>query len=190
MIKYEENIKGLTEAVNVDEVSNACLDSNGRQVCSSYRFTIRSDMPRDVTATLNNESNGFAYLSYALYDVTNDKWVELTDDKQLDLPLKGCSNTIEEIDNCFTMEETIKTYTDTATNSIFGMTTVDSLPVKKSVRVTGTTQVYDLVLFIKENNANQNADQGKQYSGTIIVDVYEGGLNGTITGCVGDDCKQ
>ena len=50
--------------------------------------------------------------------------------------------------------------------------------------------MYDLVLFIKETNENQNVDQGKQYSGTIIVDVYEGGLNGTITGCVGDHCKQ
>ena len=45
-----------------------------------------------------------------------------------------------------------------------------------------------VVLFIREINENQNIDQGKQYSGTIIIDVSTEDKNGAITGCVGDDC--
>ena len=65
---------------------------------------------------------------------------------------------------------------------------MDSVPTYNSQMVSGTTQVYDLVLFIKETNENQNIDQGQKYNGTIVVDVLEGGINGSITGCVGDDC--
>ena len=32
-----------------------------------------------------------------------------------------------------------------------------------------TEQVYDLVIFIDENNKDQNIDQGKKYEGTIYV---------------------
>lgn len=185
---YETNVKGLSAVEDVNTVGNACVDSNNRQVCSAYRFTIRSDIERTITATLNNEANGFTYLSYAVYNVTAGNWLTLTDDGDLDLPISTCSNSVEEIENCFNMEGTLKKYTDTSVNSIFGLTTVNSLPEKKTTTISGVTQVYDLVLFIKETNENQNVDQGKQYSGTIIVDVLEGGLNGTITGCVGDDC--
>lgn len=184
---YENNVKGLSAVEDVSTVGNACIDSNNRQVCSAYRFTIRSDIERTVTATLNNEANGFTYLSYAVYNVTAGTWVTLTDDGALDLPISSCSNTDENIENCSTIDGTIKTYADSSVNSIFGLTTSGALTTKKSVSISGTAQMYDLVLFIKETNENQNVDQGKQYSGTIIVDVLEGS-NGNITGCVGDDC--
>lgn len=185
---YENTVNKMNVVEDVTTVGNVCVDSNSRQVCSAYRFTIKSDVERTITATLNNEANGFTYLSYAVYNVSTGTWLTLTDDGDLDLPINACSNNNEELDNCFNMEGTLKKYTDTATNSIFGLTSVNSAPVKKSVAVSGVEQVYDLVLFIKETNQNQNVDQGKQYSGTIIVDVLEGSANGNITGCVGDDC--
>ena len=185
---YETNVKGLEAVEDVSTVGNTCIDSNSRQVCSAYRFTIRSDLERTVTATLNNEYNGFTYLSYAVYDVSKGAWMSLTDDGDYSLPLNACSNDNENLENCFNLEGTLKTYTDGAKNSIFGLTTVDSVPTYNSQMVSGTTQVYDLVLFIKETNENQNIDQGQKYNGTIVVDVLEGGINGSITGCVGDDC--
>lgn len=197
---YEETINQLTDE-DADTTLNACLDSNNKQVCSAYRFTIRSDIERTITATLNNEYNGFAYLSYAVYDVTNNKWLTLDDDNNLSLPLTSCSNENNEgenantTDDCYTMSGTIKTYTNnneiTATNSIFGYKLENAISTFRSQTIASATQAYDLVLFIKETHLNQNVDQGKSYSGTIVVDVLEGGANnGQITGCVGPDCGQ
>ena len=52
------------------------------------------------------------------------------------------------------------------------------------------TSEYELVLFIEENDKNQNVDQGKEYKGTIIVEVIDGSSQGQISGCVGEDCKE
>ena len=68
-----------------------------------------------------------------------------------------------------------------AVNSIFGLTADNKLNTKT---ITNTAQVYDLVIFIKENNDDQNIDQGKQYKGTIIVKANVEGESGIITGRV------
>ena len=171
--------------------SNACIDSNNQEVCSAYRFTIRSDIERTVSATLNNEHNGFTYLGYAVYDVTNGQWLKLNDEDEESLALTTCSNeTIEEgvaddIADCYTTEGTLKTYDTTrAVNSIFGVTLEENTTKNVTKKVAATTQVYDLVLFIKENGANQNVDQGQEFRGTIIVDVLDGGMNGQISGYI------
>lgn len=183
---YAANITTLTPESPSED--GACIDDAGREVCSVYRFTVRSDVPRTVSATLNNEYNGFNYLSYAVYNVTTGTWITLTDAQ--DLSLTQCSNNDEDTENdCFKMNGTQKIYdSQRAVNSIFGKNAENEF---NTVQVGGTTQIYDLVLFIKENNENQNADQGQQYNGTIIVEVTDGGLtgNGQITGCVGDDCE-
>lgn len=185
---YEANVKNSAAVEDTSTIGNTCIDSNSKQVCSAYRFTIRSDIERTVTAALNNEYNGFTYLSYAVYNVTKGSWMVLTDDGDYSLPVSTCSNNDEGIENCFNIEGRLKKYTDNATNSIFGLTTVEGVPTKKTEQVSGTTQVFDIVLFIKETNENQNIDQGQQYNGTIIVDVLDGSVNGSITGCVGDNC--
>lgn len=207
---YESTVKNATtpskndgSALSPDElaseVGNICIDSNNRQVCSAYRFTIKSDVERSISATLNNEENGFTYLSYAVYKHTPEGgyWMDLADGVE-SLPLTACSNSNNEgpdantNDDCYTMEDTKKVYSTQnpeAVNSLFGKTLQNGLVEKKSDSITGT-QVYDLVLFIKENNQPQNMDQGQNYRGTIMVDVLAGGANGTITGCVGDDCTQ
>lgn len=194
-------IIGSAPVEDVSTVGNTCIDSNSRQVCSAYRFTVRSDIERTIKASLNNEENGFTYLSYAVYSHSandgNGGWLTLDDDGNETLPLTQCSNkdddeTIPETltNQCFTMQGTLKKYEESrAKNSIFGLTTENGLPAFKSEPVSGTTRVYDLVLFIREINDNQNIDQGKQYSGTIVIDVLEGAGNGNITGCIGDDCQ-
>lgn len=188
---YEKYIKGKVAGDTAPEM-NICLDDNLRQVCSVYRFTISSDVDREVTATLNNEENGFTYLSYAVYDVNNQKWLPLKSTSDYFLPLTTCSNNNNEgeeavtDDDCFAMSGLQKTYnTNRAVNSIFGLTLDDSgNTVHKAIPVSGTTQAYDLVIFLDEANENQNFEQGKNYNGTIIVEVLEGGANGTISGFV------
>lgn len=192
---YEAKVKTIAnDQANTE--ANACIDSNNQQVCSAYRFTIRSDIERTVSATLNNEHNGFTYLGYAVYDVTNGQWLKLNDENEESLALTTCSNkTLEEggadeIADCHTTEGTLKTYESRAVNSIFGVTMDENTPANKTMSVAGETQVYDLVLFIKENDANQNIDQGQTYSGTIIVDVVDGGMNGHISGYVNTTTNQ
>lgn len=189
---YEKRFAGASAVENPEDAANICIDSNGRQVCSAYRFTIKSDVERSVTATLNNEENGFTYLSYGVYNVTKGAWMPLTDDNDYFLDFKSCSNANNEgedantEDDCFVQEGLQKSYTDNAENSIFGKTIEAgaSDPVYKSETISGTTQVYDIVLFIRETNENQNIDQGKSYRGTIIVDVLEGGADGQISGYI------
>lgn len=185
---YETNVKDAAISENIADTGNICLDTNSKQVCSAYRFTVTSDLPRTITATLNNESNGFTYLHYAIYDVTNDKWFTLADDEDtFFLPINKCNNESEkEEEHCSKTEDGTKTYFDIAVNSMFGKTIPEGsqVPVNKGVEIGGETQVFELILFIKETNSNQNIDQGKQYSGTIIIDVSTDEENGQITGKV------
>lgn len=188
---YEANVRDAEYSDNLSDTGNICIDSNSKQVCSAYRFTVTSDLERTITATLNNESNGFTYLHYALYDVTNKQWFSLTDEADdFYSSINKCNNKSEVAEErCFTEKDGKKQYLDTSSNSLFGKTLLDgSLPVNKGVQIAAETQVYDIILFIREINENQNIDQGKQYSGTIIIDVSTEDKNGAITGCVGDDC--
>lgn len=168
---------------------NICIDKNNRQVCSVYRFTIKSDVSnRSIIAFLNSEYNGFTYLSYAVYDVTNKQWLQLTDEGSNDLSLDSCSNENDNTeDDCYTEDGTRKTYSvndPTATNSMFGYTIQNGLTTNRSQQIAAATQTYDLVLFIKETEENQNVDQGQSYSGTIMVEILDGGIggDGNITG--------
>ena len=184
---YEDNKAdfGTEDALR----SNVCIDAYDQQVCSIYRFTVSSDVERNFTATLNNESNGFQYLAYAVKDVTNNTWLNLdnTGNEVVEsLGLAECSNTDDDDTNdCFTTSGTEKAYNTTpkAINSIFGYSLdSQSRTVMTGKTISSTAQVYDIVIFLKENNENQNIDQGKTYSGTIMVESTDAGSNGVITG--------
>lgn len=190
---YEGKIKGL----QTPNEGNACIDDNSQQVCSSYRFTVSSDAQRNISATLNNEHNGFEYLSYAVYDVTNGAWLTLSETENGSTEtsaLTQCSNeNIDEngefitTDDCYKIEEGTKKYSTNpnAINSIFGYEIEEGIAKNKIHTIAEkTTRVYDIVLFIQENNSNQNGDQGKQYNGTIVVEVVDSGMSGQITGFV------
>lgn len=174
---------------------NVCVDDNNRQVCSIYRFTVSSDSDRQMIATLNNELNGFTTgLSYAVYDVSGDyasddlRW-QILDDAQSSkkLTLTYCDNNDEDENNhCYTMNSGKKEYNDAkkASSSIFGYTAEG---IKTKTIQAGVTQVYDLVIFLNENDEDQNADQGKEYKGTLIVTIVDSGAgNGQITGEIKD----
>lgn len=196
---YEANVLNLSAPEKQEELKeygNACIDSNNREVCSAFRFSVKSSLERTITAVLNSEHNGFTYLSYAVYDVTNKAWLPLsTDGKTYDLSLKTCSNEDEITENdCHETDEeyNTKTYNQNAINSIFGYTLDNSVKQNNSVIISDDkTREYEIVLFIKENKGNQNIDQGQNYRGTIVVEVMDGGINGSgnITGCVGPNCK-
>jgi len=178
---------------------NVCTDKNDEQVCSIYRFSISSDLKRNVTAKLNNEHNEFNYLSYAVYDVTNSTWVNLEGEGVHSRPLYSCDNsntdqtTGEAIvsDDCYTLVGTEKKYTNatpgainTAVNSLFGLTSVNGEIQYTYKEIAATQQIYDVILFIEENGDNQNADQGANYKGTLVVEILDNTEAGQITGAM------
>lgn len=168
---YEKNIASN----GIDSpTSNACIDTEGRQVCSVYRFSVRSDVERVTYALLNNEKNEFTYLAYAVKDVTNNKWLTMNpnnSDSEQFIKMTKCNNeNSKSNDDCYKMTNGNKVYNTSpqANNSIFGYT-ANNKPQNQMIGP--TTHVYDLVLFIYENNKNQNVDQKKNYLGTINVEV-------------------
>ena len=163
---YQSHI--ANSSINNTPSSNLCIDSKEQQVCSVYRFSVVSDIDVETYATLNTEDNEFTYLAYAVRDVNNNTWLKLDNNKE-SLNLAKCSNINENSnDDCYNGMGDNKKYNlnPKAINSIFGYNTNTTL----KNRIIGTTeQVYDLVLFIDENNKDQNVDQGKKYKGTIYV---------------------
>lgn len=191
---YEKNIKTL-ESSNEEVTANACIDDYGQEVCSAFRFTVRSDFAKEITAALKTEHNGFTYLAYSVYDVTVGEWLKLNDNGDEIVKLTTCSNKNEveedgtdDIPNCYDIDNLqVKTYDTTrAVNSIFGTTIPEGTEEVRFRTKTAESvaHAYDIVLFIKENKGNQNIDQGKVFTGTIAVDVV--GSEGEITGRVND----
>lgn len=144
-----------------------------------------------MIATLNSELNTFTTgLSYAMYNVNGNTWETLDDGNNSQrLVLDYCNN--EDADtskHCFTTDGTKKTYNNTdtlrATNSLFGYTVTEGNTVAKGrILEAKVAQVYDLVIFLNESGTDQNADQGKEYQGTLIVEVVDGTSGtGQITG--------
>ena len=163
---YEKHIKGSESPSS----TNACIDENDKQVCSVYRFSVKSDFDCDVYALLNTEFNEFTYLVYALRDVTNNSWMPL-DNNKYHLPLAKCSNDNDVTnDDCYKASDDKKVYSTNpkAVNSIYGYNNDASL---KKQTIGNSEHVYDLVIFINENNKDQNVDQGKKYLGTISIEA-------------------
>ena len=157
----------------VDNTKNICIDDNNRQVCSVYRFSIISDINNEVYAILNTENNEFNYLSYAVYDVTNNTWLVLNGNNEY-LNLEKCTNNNEvSSDDCYTGSGEGKIFSEKnpkAINSIFGYNNNGNL---KNKTVTNIEHTYDLVFFIKENDTNQNVDRGKKYQGSIVAMITD-----------------
>ena len=183
---FKTVVKNVYEQVvltNSNEESNTCVDKNGRQVCSVYRFSVESEVSdRQIIAFLNTEYNGFTYLNYAVYDVTNNEWIQLTDDGSEQMNLDSCNNENEETeDDCYNISGTRKTYSvndPTAMNSMFGYTIDQGLTANRGRPLKGGTQTYDLILFIQNIDEDQNMDQGQNYKGTIMVEIQDGGTGG------------
>ena len=82
---------------NDEDTTNKCIDDNGKEVCSVYRFTVSNDgEDRDITASIKVGLNEFTNLRYMVYEITtvdgntvkNNVFDEITgEDKSYALPL-------------------------------------------------------------------------------------------------------
>ena len=135
--------------------TNTCIDANGKQVCSIYRFSASVDTDsKSIVAYLNSENNTFSNLAYAVRDVNctyssedfnnidtsnlsqgslpyDSCWLDLKTNPTptLYLPLASCTNDeTDEPGSCWTINGTTKTYSASnpkAINSIFGYDATD-----------------------------------------------------------------
>ena len=178
---YEANIAG--KGTNTS-TKNACIDSNKRQVCSVYRFSVKSLVDTNIYALLNNEDNEFTYLAYAVKDVSTNTWLTMYPGVSANnqfVKLTKCSNkNTNKKDDCYYFSGSRKIYNTNpqANNSIFGYDSAKS-PLGKII--SSEEHYFDLVLFVYENNKNQNVDQGKEYHGTITVHATDD-IAGVISG--------
>jgi len=199
---YEHALQDINNQENLDQEAinnlgeqwkNKCVDFYGRDICSVYRFSVSNNVnnPLDAYGVLQIEENGFTDLSYLVRDVTNNSWLFLRPNnesiKNTDyMVLDKCDNADSE-NKCFTVNENgIKEYS--AEYSIFGYkNNADAFNDKASFAtkaINTEEQKYDLIVFIRENGENQNADQGQHFSGTINVDIVDN-ANSRITGITG-----
>ena len=198
---YSNNVSQIdtdyasTPGPNEDPRKNRCKDGantrNGTDydVCSSFRFSVSNDSQRNIVAMLRTEYNGFKYLAYAVRKVNCDEadenncWLNLDFDDN-DNPVKfvhldTCNNGGDV--KCYTEDENThtKTYSALATKPIFGYTSPSDTTFK-SISIAVTKHSYDVVLFINDDDTNQNDDQGQTYSGNIFIETANS--NEKITG--------
>lgn len=199
---YGSKVFGLTEEdlaskAEVTDAETDCLDSNGRQVCSTYRFSVsvaEDSDPIEIIALLNVDMNTFEYafgeeigLSYALYHVTGEEysesnWIPMKSHLDAGTPVadtyyahtkRTCQGEGEE--ECYTITGSKRTYLDDQKFSMFG-TTLNSSSEYENNTVSinsGTTETYDLVIFYDNADDDQNIDQGKEFQGTIVVSLAD-----------------
>ena len=182
---YEHNLQAINEQAaepysddpdDPDERYNLCLDSKGQEICSVFRFSVVNNITGTglpAKAILQSERNEFTYLAYAVRNVTTGSWLTLDDTTNSQSKgIPKCDNAASNpLDRCYDIDEyDQKVYTTIAKNSVFGY---DSNSEFNEISITSVKQEYDLVVFIMENGENQNIDQGKQFSGTLIVDIED-----------------
>lgn len=182
---YEHNLQAINAQAaqapsddpdEPDNRYNLCLDSKGQEICSIFRFSIVNNITGTglpAKAILQSEKNEFTYLAYALRNVTTGSWETLDDVTNAQSKgLPKCDNSATEAaSRCYDIDEyDVKTYSAIARNSVFGY---DNNSDIKEKLITSTKQEYDLLIFIMENGSNQNVDQGKQFSGTLYIDVED-----------------
>lgn len=171
---------------------NRCKDGkagSNYEVCSAFRFTVSNDVETNIRAMLRTEYNGFKYLTYAVRDgsCTADAdhedscWLNLgfddNDNPVKFLSLASCNNGGDV--KCYTEESTTRTYSAIATRPVFGYTS-PSDSTFKDIRIAAAEHSYDVVLFINDDDTNQNDDQGQTYSGNIFIETTNS--NEKITG--------
>ncbi len=189
-VLYRRNLADINSdydtPVGEETRKNRCKDGkagSNYEVCSAFRFTVSNDVETYIKAILRTEYNGFKYLDYAVRDASctateaneDSCWLNLGFDDN-DNPVKFVS--LASCDNagdtkCYTEEYSTRVYSAIATRPIFGYTS-PSDSTFKDVRIAAAEHSYDVVLFINDDDTNQNDDQNKTYSGNVYIETTSG----------------
>lgn len=195
----------FTDASEVEH-SLQCIDSKNRKVCYVYQFTVRSDGEGDttnITGIITVNQNEFieqfknsegevtetkSGLSYMVFELTGDDEAktytkvsasQTASTNQKDIDKFGENNdeykfvrfglpTQEKQD-----DETVTT--KSVDNYLFG--------ADGHIDITnGVDHVYQIVIWLHDDNFDQNREQAKNFSGTIKINVKSDDNTENITG--------
>jgi len=211
---YRERLdETYTDPEDGTEKTFQCLDSNNRKVCYVYQFTVRSDGEQETTnilGTITVNQNEFieetknedgevietkSGLSYMVYELTEDAEENITYTKvsaglissanQSDIDEYGSDNEEYKFVRFGIPTQTIQddgaTVTTSVDNFLFG--------TDGHIEITnGVDHVYQLVVWLHDDNEDQNKEQAKNFAGTIKVNVNSAdNVGGIITGTKGDE---
>lgn len=134
-----------------------CLDSNDKEVCSVYGFTIENIGDKaNFVAYLRTNVNEFSQLSYAFYELDDN------DNATLIYPISGNNNLLE---------------AGRRDTSLFGYDSNGKVNTFSLSRDDGPKR-YEIVLYINNLDRFQYEDMGKKFSGSVIIQLvnYDGNI--------------
>lgn len=155
----------------VGTATTNCKDTNGNNVCSVYQFTIGNDAnnaAQRIYASLKTQTNSFttSNLKFAIFKGTADKVAAST---QVVGGTGKAGSTAADGDLVV------------PATTLSGTDPID-LTNLNEVLPGGQSRTYTVVLWINETKAEQNADQGKNFSGGVFFTTVGGESNTGITG--------
>lgn len=158
---------------NLVTEGTACIDDNLNEICSIYTFTLineltETDIPLYVT--LNTNVNTFQNLYFKVLDSELNEVIgktHLVDDREY---------TLDENEN--------KVYAEGATISPVVLTNINNTLPRATDSEHPSKVTYSIVMWIDENNLNQNeTDGGKIFASTLLA-TAAGTNGGGITGVI------
>jgi hypothetical protein len=200
---YTVNIDGVEENHSLQ-----CIDSKNRKVCYVYQFTVRSDGEGDttnITGTIKVNQNEFVEqfkdatgeideaktrsgLSYMVFELTQEG--DKTIYKKVSPSTSFSTNTQDEnlegfarfgIPTEVTNEEDATTTITSVYNYLFSQT--EEGLEEGHINITNRVDhVFQLVIWLHDDNIDQNKEQAKGFAGTIQVNVKSDDNSGNITG--------
>ena len=164
---YEDNEQNLVTA------GTACIDDNLNEICSIYTFTIineLTDTDIPLYVTLSPSVNTFENLYFKVLDSELNVVISkthLVDDREY---------TLDANDE--------RVYAEGATISPVVLTNLNTTLPKATDSQTPSTVTYSIIMWIDENNHNQNdTDGGKIFASTLNISA-SGANGGGITGVI------
>lgn len=203
---YQERLGESYENGGVSH-SFQCMDKKNRKVCYVYQFTVRSDGEGETTNILGTitvnqnefieeikDTNGDVIatksgLSYMVFELTEDglgnttytkvSAGEVASTNQEDIDIYGENNAEYKF-----VRFGIPAQEEQDDGTIITQSRVNYLFGEKGyIDITnGVDHVYQLVIWLHDDNYDQNREQAKNFAGTIKVNVKSDDNAGNITG--------
>ena len=203
---FDEFLEGDDQSGLSEYLNRKCVDANGREVCYVFWFSVKSDgqigETTDILGTIGVEKNEFTNLAYLVYEVEyrrdeNDKIVrdkygfgivesyrlvsefpEIAGYPPEDIPF----GRFDSIVNTYDGDDNI-TGTKYPVNCLFGYAEDaagkeidDSSRCKVHTLTNGVEHNYQILIWLEETGSEQ-LEQGKEFAGTVTVEV-KGDISG------------
>lgn len=194
-----------TDASEVEH-SLQCIDSKNRKVCYVYQFTVRSDGEGDttnITGIITVNQNEFieqfknsegevtetkSGLSYMVFELTGDDdaktYTKVSASQTASTNQKDIEKFGENNDEYKFVRFGIPTQEQQEEDTIITKS-VDNYLFSDDGHIditNGVDHVYQIVIWLHDDNFDQNKEQAKNFSGTIKINVKSDDNTGNITG--------